>query len=209
MHAHCVELLRGHLRPGARVLDVGSGSGYLTAVMALMVGDGGKVVGVDMYPELVEQSVRNVSAALPRLLDGGVVEVRPALHSCSAPSWQQAARQREEEPCAGPHPLSGRAGSLTASQSRTRPTATQLRAGNVLGGALQGEAPFDAIHVGAAAATLPDVLVDRLRPGGRMVVPVGPQWSHQVLQVRTSGRGRRPPPPGPLCPAACGVPVPN
>ena len=37
MHATCMELLRIHLRPGARVLDVGSGSGYLTAAMALMV----------------------------------------------------------------------------------------------------------------------------------------------------------------------------
>ena len=34
MHASALELLRGHLFPGARVLDVGSGTGYLTACMA-------------------------------------------------------------------------------------------------------------------------------------------------------------------------------
>ena len=36
-HAHALELLSGHLKEGSRALDVGSGSGYLTACMALMV----------------------------------------------------------------------------------------------------------------------------------------------------------------------------
>ncbi len=35
MHASALELLRAHLYPGARVLDVGSGTGYLTACMAM------------------------------------------------------------------------------------------------------------------------------------------------------------------------------
>ncbi|KAH8948975.1 hypothetical protein BDL97_10G005800 [Sphagnum fallax] len=33
--------------------------------------------------------------------------------------------------------------------------------------------PYDAIHVGAAAAELPDALVNQLKPNGRMVIPVG------------------------------------
>ena len=37
-HAHALELLKEQLAPGKKALDVGSGSGYLTACFALMVG---------------------------------------------------------------------------------------------------------------------------------------------------------------------------
>ena len=60
MHAHALELLRDKLRPGMRALDVGSGSGYLTACMALMVGDRGVAVGIDHIPDLVDLSRANL-----------------------------------------------------------------------------------------------------------------------------------------------------
>lgn len=93
------------------MLDVGSGSGYLVACLGHMVGEKGKVIGIDRIKELVEWGKQNVKKDSPELLEKGIVEIRVG---------------------------DGWAGVAEA-------------------------APFDAIHVGAAAATLPQSLVDQLR----------------------------------------------
>lgn len=46
----------GMLRPGERVVDVGSGAGIDSLIAARMVTPGGRVIGIDMTPAMVERA---------------------------------------------------------------------------------------------------------------------------------------------------------
>lgn len=50
------------VRLGQRVLDVGAGSGWTTALLAHLVGPTGEVVGVELEPELVTFGSANLAA---------------------------------------------------------------------------------------------------------------------------------------------------
>ena len=100
---------------GDRILDVGSGSGWSTALLAQIAGPKGRVWGVELIGELVKFGSENLA--------------------------------KYDFPHAGIQ-----------------------QAGDVLG--LSQEAPFDKILVSAAGEEMPQALIDQLKVGGRLVVPI-------------------------------------
>ena len=55
-------LALGELRPGERVLDLGSGAGLDSILAARRVGPTGTVIGVDFAAEMIEKAKRNAAA---------------------------------------------------------------------------------------------------------------------------------------------------
>ena len=47
-------------RPGEKILEIGSGSGYQAALLSHCVGPNGKIITVELEPELVEFSKNNI-----------------------------------------------------------------------------------------------------------------------------------------------------
>jgi len=133
MHAHCLEVLANHLKPGAKALDIGSGTGILAAYMSAMVGPTGTVFGVEHIPELAYSSIDNIRKHHSDRLDKGIIQILAK---------------------------DGRHG-------------------------LPEYAPFDCIHIGAAAAHTPTELLQQLKIGGRLVAPIGTYDQHLVMIDRT------------------------
>ena len=117
-------------RPGMRVLEVGTGSGYQAAVLAAT---GAEVYTIEIFRALADSA----RSRLKRLGYRGVT-VR---HGDGHHGWVEAA-------------------------------------------------PFDAVMVTAAAGHIPPELTRQLRPGGRMVIPVGSVYGAQYLiLVEKDARG--------------------
>ena len=133
MHAYCMEWLENKLQPGARVLDVGCGSGYLLATfyeLCKKTDGSAAVFGIEHVQELADFSQINLNKSYSAQLTNGAIQV-----------------------------ICG-----------------DGREGYAAGG------PFDAIHVGAAAAQVPQALLQQLSPNGTLVIPVGPDGGNQVIK---------------------------
>src|SRR5690606_5266310 len=82
--------------------------------------------------------------------------------------------------------LASRAGETLKATGYDR---VQTRAGDGYHGWPE-HAPFDVIIVTATADTIQPPLIAQLREGGRMVIPVGPQFGAQNLVLVTKQDGR-------------------
>lgn len=144
MHGHACEYLIDYLRPGARVLDIGSGSGYLTHVLANLVTGSpgasgqGLVVGIDHVPELVELAQTNMNKSA----EGRALQASGQVRFITA---------------------DGRLG-------------------------WKEDAPYDAIHVGAAAEKLHPVFIEQLRAPGRLFIPVESEDGGSALSSLGGGQ---------------------
>lgn len=79
------------VRPGQRVLDVGAGSGWTTALLAALVGPGGSVLGLELVPDIARWGAGNLRAWAQGRADVGRASLEPA-------DPDQLGR-----PCAGPY----------------------------------------------------------------------------------------------------------
>lgn len=74
MHAQTLEELKGHLKKGGKAIDIGCGSGYMTAAMAEIMGENSKVIGLDHIEDVVNFAKNNLSKRNQYLLDSQRVE---------------------------------------------------------------------------------------------------------------------------------------
>lgn len=191
IQAMALELLADHLTPGKVALDVGSGSGYLVAAMAEMIAPtktkgaaaaATKEAGAGAGAAAASSSA---DAAAPKAVADAESKGAEAASAASAPAAPSSSSSSAPTPVVYGIEHIQDLVSLSLRNLRDWDKNFAARISVAKGDGRLGVPgrSFDAIHVGAAAAGIPAPLIEQLRPGGRMVIPVGPESGDQYLEV--------------------------
>ncbi|KAM0146852.1 hypothetical protein ACHAQE_004851 [Botrytis cinerea] len=146
MHASALEYLLPYLGEGKRVLDVGSGSGYLTAVMAELV-----------LPSSYSHSSRRSPAGAEAEAQGRKWKVVGLEHIRALRDMGETNVMKSEQ---GKKWLREKNVEFVVGDGREGWKGSDEEEG------------WDAIHVGAAAKEIHEALIEQLRSPGRMFIPV-------------------------------------
>ncbi len=65
MHAFCLERINEHIKPNSKVLDIGSGSGFMIAGMYELMGQTGSVIGIEHASDLCRFSIDKLREIYP------------------------------------------------------------------------------------------------------------------------------------------------
>jgi protein-L-isoaspartate(D-aspartate) O-methyltransferase len=120
------------VKPGQKILEIGTGSGWQAAILAKIAGREGFVWTIERFNSLSEAAKRNLENA-------GIKNVKVVLGD----------------------------GSL----------------------GLKPNAPFDRIIVTAACPDIPQPLLEQLKAGGKMVLPIGDLYTQQMFLVEKVREG--------------------
>ena len=71
MHAYTLQALKSGLETASNILDIGTGSGFITAAMAAMAPTDAKVYAVDHIAEINDFAKHNIELACPNMSQKG------------------------------------------------------------------------------------------------------------------------------------------
>jgi len=73
MHAMTLQALEPHLKPGGRALDIGTGSGYMAAAMAEIMGENCLVTALDHIEAITKFAESNINKHNDYLMKLGLI----------------------------------------------------------------------------------------------------------------------------------------